>query len=638
MAVSWMVLAEGVARAQCVAVNAVVPPAITLDITPGAPEFYFRENGRQSLLLGRNPTGWDTDGSPGVNTQHFDELFGYAAASERIMRIHVIVGARPNPVLAGDVDCNWLSYWDEVLTRAEQNGLHVLPVFGIHGQWKDTPDVDNWDSNEYNALNGKTCLDGTSDCLAATPGDLLDVTTPGGTGRTWIAWVRTMVAHWKNRSNIVGWEIFSEVDLITGSSESAAAAFIEAAKAEIRAEDVHRPVTASLSGTIDWPLVNNSSIDFIQLHPYSSTFGPGNLNEMILTFVRDRRLDYPDKPLFIGESGLHYLSPDNVGNPYTLAEPGARTGINQAIWAGAVSGAMNARTLWWEDGYDRFHIADLCGVDGLGASLYPQYASYAECADGDASTVLTLRALYADAAAPVAAFVQGVDYANFDPIDVTFGTGNVTGAALGGSDLVLGWVKDGQSTAVNDWVGAGTLIGETATVDVTGTASEWLVDFYNTATGTLTESAYAPLSLNGDVTLTLGPANGFDGSIGFKLRAVLPVTIDVIPGTQNRINMTAPTPIYVPAAILGAIDFDPTTTVDAASVRFGPGAAEPVMWDFFDVNGDGVLDLRLRFLKADTGFTCRAVQDGVLTGITLTGQPIKGTDPVRIRGAGLPPC
>lgn len=199
--VSCLLLSEGTARAQCAVVNAAVPPAITL-ATGASPEFYFRENGVQSLLLGRNPAGWDTDGSAGVNTEHFDELFGYASASERIVRIHVIVGARPNPVLAGDVDCSWLSY---------------------------------------------------------------------------------------------------------------------------------RPVTASLSGTIDWPLVNTSNIDFIQLHPYSSTFGPGNLDEMILTFVRDRRLDYPDRPLFIGESGLHYLSPDNAGNLYTLDEPGARTG-SSADW------------------------------------------------------------------------------------------------------------------------------------------------------------------------------------------------------------------------------------------------------------------------------------------------------------------
>src|SRR5687767_1541107 len=87
--VSGLQLAEGVAHAQCLApAIAAVPPAITLDTTPGAEEFYFRDNGMQSLLLGRDPAGWDTDGSPATNTQHFDELFGYASgAGERIVRI-----------------------------------------------------------------------------------------------------------------------------------------------------------------------------------------------------------------------------------------------------------------------------------------------------------------------------------------------------------------------------------------------------------------------------------------------------------------------------------------------------------------------------------------------------------------------
>src|SRR5687768_12896017 len=70
------VLTAAEARAQCPVVNAAAPPAITL-ATGASPEFYFRENGVQSLLLGRDRAGWDTDGSAATNTQHFVELFGY---------------------------------------------------------------------------------------------------------------------------------------------------------------------------------------------------------------------------------------------------------------------------------------------------------------------------------------------------------------------------------------------------------------------------------------------------------------------------------------------------------------------------------------------------------------------------------
>jgi hypothetical protein len=631
MSVVGLLVAEGVARAQCAVVNPAVAPAITLT----SPEFYFRDNGTQSLLLGRNPTGWDTDGSAATNTQHFDELFGYATGIERIVRIQIVTGARPNPAMAGDVDCNWVVFWDDVFTRAEQNGLHVLPVFGVHAQWRAA--LPNWANNEYNSAYGTTCLDGTTNCLTTDPGDLLRATA---TRDAWIAWVRTLVARWKDRSNIIGWEIFSEVDLVDGATEADAESFIEAARSEIRAEDPNRPVTASTSGTIDWAGVHGSSIDFIEVHPYSSTFGPGNLDEMILTFVRQRRLDYPGKPLMIGESGLHYLSPDDAGNPYTLAEPGARTAINQAIWAGAVSGAMNARSLWWEDGYDRFHIDDLCATDAMGVPLYPQYAAYAECIDGNATTKLTLRALYADAAAPVAAFVQGVDYAGFAPVGLTGGP-NLYGAALGGSNVVLGWVKDVNSVAASNWTASAALSGETVTLDLPGTWTDWQVDFYDTTTGALIPNAslYVQQDGAGDITFTLPD---FNGSIAFKVSGLgaLQATIDVIPASPlNRINMTQPLPVYVPITIARTADVDPDA-IDTTSIAFGPASAVAQFPVLVDSDGDMVNDfLRVRFIKADTGYTCKGQnQIGELKGKLLNGRSFTGTNLVWIVGATLPPC
>src|SRR5207249_789779 len=126
-----------------------------------------------------------------------------------------------------------------------------------------------------------------------------------------------LVDRWKSRSNIAGWEIFSELDLIDFpaglTSEQKAekgAAFVEAAAAIIHQIDPSRPLTASLSGVTDWPRLSTSSaVDFIQIHPYAEV-SPynGNLDELILARVRERLTMY-GKPIFIGESGLDSRAP-----------------------------------------------------------------------------------------------------------------------------------------------------------------------------------------------------------------------------------------------------------------------------------------------------------------------------------------
>ena len=157
--------------------------------------------------------------------------------------------------------------------------------------------------------------------------------------------------------NILGWEIFSEIDLVSGASEADGLDFVENAARAIRAADTHlRPVTASLSGINDWPSLSRSdALDFIEIHPYANLepFN-GNLDDLILQTVRQRLKQY-GKPIFLGESGLDARPPVNTLS--VGAE--APAGIKNAIWAAAVSGVMNGRMLWWEDGYDAYYHLDL---------------------------------------------------------------------------------------------------------------------------------------------------------------------------------------------------------------------------------------------------------------------------------------
>ncbi len=131
-----------------------------------------------------------------------------------------------------------------------------------------------------------------------------------------------------------------------GTTEPAAIDFVNQAASIIRnADPAQRPVTASLADFGEWDKYYHSDgIDFINIHPYPTS---GKLDTTIISEVRALREKY-SKPVMIGESGLSFQTPDT--NPPTLTTASkAELGIQHAIWAGLVSGAMNGRALWWED-------------------------------------------------------------------------------------------------------------------------------------------------------------------------------------------------------------------------------------------------------------------------------------------------
>lgn len=98
-----------------------------VSFTPG--EFYFRFGGRQTFLLGRNPTGWEVG--------HFAPLLQWARASgEKMVRLHLTLGMPPSGP-AGNADEDWTSRWERVFDRASENGLYVLPVFAVWADWND---------------------------------------------------------------------------------------------------------------------------------------------------------------------------------------------------------------------------------------------------------------------------------------------------------------------------------------------------------------------------------------------------------------------------------------------------------------------------------------------------------------------
>ncbi len=302
-------------------------------------ENYFRMDGQPAFLLGRNAVGT----TPRAYGDHFRHA---AAAGERFMRIHFTFS--PPGEKAGQIDAAVLNGWDEVLDAVEEQGLAVLPVLGVWADWNDGSRLESWhrwDKNPLSAVRGGP---------ARRPAELLD---DGPCRRLWLKRLETFVKHWSKRRAIVAWEIFSEVDLITGATEDRAVEFVERAAAVVRAADPwKRPVTASQAGINEWPkLLKSRALDFIEVHPYAGGALAGRLDETILSVVRQRLGKYR-KPVLLGECGLDSRPPRCTLD----VSPRAEVGIRHAIWAAVVSGAMNGRMLWWQDGYDQFEKADLC--------------------------------------------------------------------------------------------------------------------------------------------------------------------------------------------------------------------------------------------------------------------------------------
>jgi hypothetical protein len=113
----------------------------------------------------------------------------------------------------------------------------------------------------------------------------------------------------------------------------------------------------------------------------------------------------------------------------------------------------------------------------------------------------------------------------------------------------------------------------------------------------------------------------------FYTNPVIPVTIDIKPGSDpNSININSRG--VIPVAVLTTEEFD-AGDVDAGTVRFGPSGAYAEQYALEDVDDDGDIDLILHFRTQDAGIGAGDTE-AALTGETLEGRKIEGSDSVRV--------
>ena len=457
-----------------------IAPAALPVLSLGAGDTYFNIDGKQSFITVRNITG---------KTQaDFDTLLEWAhTGGTRLVRVHLTHGWWGQAWIYKDWSLNekWAEDWDGFFEQAGADGIYVMPVFGVWADWNSgKPD---WGSSDwkYNPLNMAN-INFVDKGPLTSPGGLFE--SGSDTQKHWLAWVEALVKRWEGRDNIAAWEIFSEVNIATGApgnqdakggvSEAAGEALTERAMAVIEAADTrHRPVTLSLAGvystTDQWAKYYRlDSLDFIEIHPYHD-----ELDRELVKEVKDYQTRY-QKPVMIGESGLWSMN----------YKPNAVVAIRHAIWAGLVSGAMNGRGLWWNDGYAIYEI-------------------------DDRTAAMKYMNGYADAELPVVKFTEGMDFADFKPLESSSSNG-IWGAVVGNQKSVIGWFRDAGSEPPY-WSVRPVLSGEGVTISMPSAAGNWQVDFYDTKTGTILPGS---VSVTGNGSRVSIPLPDFTDDIAFKAR------------------------------------------------------------------------------------------------------------------------
>ena len=146
----------------------------------------------------------------------------------------------------------------------------------------------------------------------------------------------------------------------------------------------------------------------------------------------------------------------------------------------------------------------------------------------------------------------------------------------------------------------------------------------DSSTGALTPVSGSPFT-----------TGAFPIAVAIAGQFVMTIALDVRPGTaENPINPKSNG--VIPVAILSTNDFDASTT-DQTSVKLGPDQAlSQRTGQLVDVNGDGLADLVLHFRTQESGIQCGDTSVSI-TGQTVNGELIQGTDTIRTVGCNAKP-
>ncbi|HYE08003.1 MAG TPA: hypothetical protein VEL07_20970 [Planctomycetota bacterium] len=224
---------------------------------------------------------------------------------------------------------------DRVLDAAWRRGIRVNLVINNHGQASKESDPE-WDHSPYNQANGGFLADPSqvfTDPRAMAMQDRLR---------------RYLIARYADHPAIIGWKLWTEMDLTAGARVGALPAWHEQALARWQELDPYgHPASSHWCGDyghVDPAIASQANYDYVCIDAYHGV--EANLAQLLYASAHDpdRGLSRYRKPILVTEFG---------GNWCACPEPLMRVDHASGAWAAWVSGHAGSPMLWWFEWLDQ---------------------------------------------------------------------------------------------------------------------------------------------------------------------------------------------------------------------------------------------------------------------------------------------
>jgi len=244
------------------------------------------------------------------------------------------------PGFRGQGNYNQVNAWrlDRILDRCQELGVHVNLVITNHGMVSERVDAE-WESNPYNTRQGGRLTGAAAwftDPAALSGQDDLR---------------RYLVARYADHPALLGWKLFSEVNLTAGQGEAVVRWHEQACARWHDLDTYQHGVTTHWSGDFriaDPAVVALPGLDYVCIDAYHTPAEQGGwlLAELLFASLHhpNRGLGRFTKPVLVTEFG---------GNWNAAPEAQVRAEHACGAWAALVSGHAGAPMLWWFEWVDQ---------------------------------------------------------------------------------------------------------------------------------------------------------------------------------------------------------------------------------------------------------------------------------------------